>query len=83
MKNISPKLYTLSAVTVAFILIESLDGDEQNALGYWLMLVSQTLCTNGYFNEIKSTPNDEKTLEMLKKMVEALESEINNIKKTN
>ena len=84
MKDINPKMYTLSAVAVAFLLIETLNGDEQNALGYWLMLVSQTLCTNGYFREVKENniPNKEETLNMLKKMVNALEKEIEEIKNT-
>lgn len=85
-KEISPKLYTLSAVVVGFLLLDDLSASEQNALGNWLMLASQVLCTNSYFRQLnneKNTPSNEETLEMLTKMVKALEKEIDDIKKTN
>ena len=83
-KDFSPKLYTLSAVMVGFLLLDDLSASEQNALGNWLMLASQVLCTNAYFRQLKSnenTPNNEETLNMLTKMVKALEKEIDEIKK--
>ena len=86
MKNVSPKIYTMSAAVVGFLLLDDLTSSEQNALGNWLMLVSQVLCTNAYFKALetnKDVPNDKETINMLKKMVSALEKEINNIKKTN
>ena len=85
MKNISPKIYTMSAVIVGFVLLDDLSSKEQNALGNWLMLVSQVLCTNAYFKQldVNTTPNDIETIDMLKKMVKALEKEIDEIKKAN
>ena len=84
-KEISPKMYTLSAVVVGFLLLDDLSASEQNALGNWLMLASQVLCTNAYFRQLKSSediPNNEETLDMLTKMVKALEKEIDEIKKS-
>lgn len=86
MKNVSPKIYTMSAAVVGFLLLDDLTSSEQNALGNWLMLVSQVLCTNAYFKALETNdkvPNDKETINMLKKMVSALEKEINDIKKTN
>ena len=48
--DISPKTFTLSAVIIGYLLIDDTTANEQNALGNWLMLVSQTLCTNGSYN---------------------------------
>lgn len=46
------KTDTLLAFILGYILIDNLSSTEQNALGNWLMLVAQTLCTSGssYFN---------------------------------
>ncbi len=88
MKNISPQLYTLSAVAVGFILTEDNNADRQNAIGNWLMLVSQLICTNAYFvafrDSNKSSFNgvsDDDTIDMLYKMKDALEKEIDELKK--
>ena len=105
--NVSPKIFSFSAVIVGYILIDDLTANEQNALGNWLMLVAQVLSTNAFYravmqerglekkgvtetgrNNAYSFPNysgtkDEKkeTVNMLKKMIKALEKEINNINK--
>lgn len=86
--NIHPKLFTLSAVSVGIFLISDLDSTEQNALGNWLMLVAQVLCTNAYYLDYlqersQKYMSDEDTLKMLQKMIEALNNEINSIKKSN
>lgn len=106
--NISPKLFSFSAVAVGYILIDDTTANEQNALGNWLMLVAQVLCTNAFYKQVMAergiesgptnspnvnNPSDytrynytyssnetEQTLEMLKKMVNALNKEINDIK---
>lgn len=49
-KEQEAKLYTIAAFLLGYILIDNLSSTEQNALGNWLMLVSQTLCTNGSYN---------------------------------
>lgn len=111
--NIPPKLFSLSAVIVGYILIDDSTANEQNALGNWLMLVAQVLSTNAFYravmqergleprestesgknnsytfginsktNENYSEQECSETLEMLTKMVNALQCEINEIKKT-
>lgn len=106
--NISPKLFSFSGVAVGYLLIDDTTANEQNALGNWLMLVAQVLCTNAFYKQVMAerglesgptnspnvnNPSDyirynytyssnetEQTLEMLKKMVNALNKEINDIK---
>lgn len=96
--EVSPQIFSLSAVIVGVLLVDDSTPNEQNALGNWLMLVSQYLCTNaaygqllqsrtqtpGSFNENNSQDkniSDEETLQMLMKMVNALNKEITEIKK--
>jgi len=85
--NISPKAYTLSAAVVGFLLIDDTTANEQNALGNWLMLVAQVLCTNAYFLQLKTqnqqntTPTNEETIIMMQKMINALTKEVNDLKK--
>ncbi len=96
--EVSPQIFSLSAVIVGVLLVDDSTPNEQNALGNWLMLVSQYLCTNaaygqllqsrtqtpGSFNENNSQDkniSDEETLQMLIKMVNALNKEITEIKK--
>lgn len=84
--NINPKLFTLSAVGVGYLLIDDLTSNEQNALGNWLMLVAQILCTNAFYRQVLNERNANNTLDtlnMLNKMNNALNSEINKIKKGN
>lgn len=103
--NIPPKLFSLSAVAVGYILIDDTTALEQNALGNWLMLIAQVLCTNGFYRQVMQErgleiPNSTEsgrlrndffmngneeidTLAMLEKMINALEKEINEIKKGN
>lgn len=50
--NIPPKLFSLSAVTVGYLLIDDTTANEQNALGNWLMLVAQILCTNAFYKQV-------------------------------
>lgn len=98
--QVPPSAFTLSAVFVGFLLVDNATPNEQNALGNWLMLVSQYLCTNaaygqllqsnsqtpGSFNENNSNsqnnPSTEDTIQMLKKMADAMNTEIENLKKS-
>ena len=50
--NMSPKLFSLSAVVVGYILIDDSTANEQNALGNWLMLVAQVLSTNAFYRGV-------------------------------
>ncbi len=97
--NVPPQLFTLSAVVVGFLLVDDATPNEQNALGNWLMLVSQYLCTNAAYGQLlqsntqtpgsfgensqsqNNTPTNEETMNMLIKMVNALNQEIDEIKK--
>lgn len=89
--NVPPKIFSLSAVAVGYILIDDLTANEQNALGNWLMLTAQVLCTNAYYKQVQTErqngqqstsgyTNDD-MLNMLQKMVYAMNEEIKNIKK--
>lgn len=89
--NIPPKLFTLSAIAVGYILIDDLTANEQNALGNWLMLTAQVLCTNAFYKQVQmdrmqqassdSEPTLEQTVNMLKKMVDAMNEELQNLEK--
>ena len=48
--NVPAKAFSLSAVIVGYLLIDDLTANEQNALGNWLMLTAQVLCTNAFYN---------------------------------
>lgn len=87
--NFPPKASTASAIVVGYLLLDDLDANEQNALGNWLMLTAQVICTNAYFKQLKENPRNEpnqnnkncsnqeqQEIEMLSKMVNALNKEI-------
>ena len=88
--DIPPKIFSLSAVAVGYLLIDDLTANEQNALGNWLMLVAQVICTNAYYkqveaerSQIRSTGlNTNDTINILYKMVKALNQEIEELKKS-
>ncbi len=109
--NIPPKLFSLSAIVVGYILIDDMTANEQNAVGNWLMLVAQVLSTNAFYRAVmqerglepqgstetgrnnadtfaSSDPsrpfyheNPDDTIDMLEKMMNAIQKEINNLKK--
>lgn len=109
--NVPPKLFSLSAVVVGYILIDDMTANEQNAVGNWLMLVAQVLSTNAFYRAVmkerglepkestetgrnnadtfsgsssNSSPSDtpdNETIVMLEKMVHAMQTEIDNIKR--
>ena len=88
--NVSAKTFSFSAVLLGYLLIDDLTANEQNALGNWLMLVAQLLCTNAYYKEVRQERGIEKdvtkdletdnTIEMLEKMVKAMQKEIDDLK---
>lgn len=87
--NIPPKLFSLSAVAVGYLLIDDTTANEQNALGNWLMLVAQMLCTNAFYKQVmqdrgldnNSKQTNEETIIMMQKMIDALKKEIDELKK--
>ena len=91
MSNIPPKVFTVSAALFGLLLTNDLNTNEQNALGNWLMLAAQVLCTNSAFMQLQNginqgaaniggVPNNQETVVMLEKMVRALEKEIRDLK---
>ncbi len=82
--NIPPKLFTLSAVALGYLLIDDLTANEQNALGNWLMLTAQVLCTNALYKQVEAErrngPNNI-NIETLEKMIYALKKELEELKK--
>lgn len=92
--DIPPKVFTFSAIVVGYLLIDDTTANEQNALGNWLMLIAQVLCTNAFYkqvqmergnitenaNENRNYTTDE-TIDMLEKMIRALQSEVDELKK--
>ena len=89
--NIPPKLFSLSAVIVGYLLIDDTTANEQNALGNWLMLTAQVLCTNAFYKQVQQErgidtsnakqPTTEETIIMLEKMMKAIQQEIEELKK--
>ncbi len=99
--NVPPQVFTISAVAVGFILVDDATPNEQNALGNWLMLVAQYLCTSAAYGQLlqsntqtpgsfserrnvstsNSNQSTEETLQMLNKMVNAMQKEIEELKR--
>lgn len=86
--DISPKTFTLSAIIIGYLLIDDTTANEQNALGNWLMLIAQVLCTNAFYKQVQqerstsnNQPNTEQTIQMIQKMIDAMSKEIDNLKK--
>lgn len=87
--DIPSKLWTLSAVVVGYLLIDDLTANEQNALGNWLMLVAQILCTNAFYKQVQTErkekkdnpPTREETIFMMQQMVCAMQKEMEELKK--
>lgn len=86
--NVSAKTFSLSAIIVGYLLIDDLTANEQNALGNWLMLTAQVLSTNAFYKQVQqernekppSTISNEEGVILLKKMVDALNQEIEALK---
>lgn len=81
-----PQLTSLTACIIGLALTDGFDAWEQNALGNWLMLISQVLVTNATIyhnnNKIQSYSNsisiDQiiKALEIMKKEIEELKKDL-------
>ena len=78
--NISPKTFSASAIIVGYLLIDDLTANEQNALGNWLMLTAQVLCTNAYYKQVQQERNiapekskEKQEIDMLQQLLNALE----------
>ena len=80
--DVPPKLFTLSAVAIGYLLIDDLSANEQNALGNWLMLVAQVLCTNAFYKQVQADNmmSDKETVVMINKVINAMQKELNDIR---
>lgn len=56
--NIPAPLFDLSAIIIGYILIDDLTPAEQNAVGSWLMLMGQLLCTNSAQQQVLNNRNN-------------------------
>ena len=92
--DMPPKLFSFSAVVLGYILIDDTTANEQNALGNWLMLAAQVLCTNAFYKQVQAErgntsdntktinePTNEETVMMLKKMVNAINKMLEEMEK--
>lgn len=52
--DVPPEAFTGSAIIIGYLLIDDTTANEQNALGNWLMLIAQILCTNAYFLQVQN-----------------------------
>lgn len=87
--NIPAKAFSFSAIIVGYLLIDDLTANEQNALGNWLMLTAQVLCTNAFYKQVQQERrgidtnqniSNEQGIKMLERMVDALNKEIKDLK---
>lgn len=84
--DVSAKTFTISAMVIGYLLIDDTTAEEQNALGNWLMLVAQVLCTNGFYKQLQNSkqkntyPTNGETIIMMQKMINALNREVNDLK---
>lgn len=85
--DVSPKAFSFSAIVIGYLLIDDTTANEQNALGNWLMLVAQVLCTNAYYKQVQQEraqekqPTTDETIIMIQKMMDAMKQEIEQLKK--
>lgn len=79
--NVSSNTFTMSAIIVGLLLLDDTTPNEQNALGNWLMLVAQILCTDAYYKQVLEDRNKTDEKELLVKMRNALDKGIGNLGK--
>ena len=87
--NVPAKAFSLSAVIVGYLLIDDLTANEQNALGNWLMLTAQVLCTNAFYKQVQADRGDstnnyfnkEDTINIMEKMINAMQKELDALKR--
>lgn len=48
----NPRIYTLSTMIIAYLLIDDFTANEQNAIGNWLMTIGQILEANASFQQL-------------------------------
>lgn len=92
--DVPPKAFSFSAIVIGYLLIDDTTANEQNALGNWLMLIAQVLCTNAFYKQVQQErgldnsnppnnrpPTTEETIVMMQKLMMAMQKEIEELKK--
>lgn len=83
-QNLEDKSLTTLAFIIGLALIDNLTSTEQNAVGNWIMLIAQTLCTNGSYSFNKDWKshigsNNNVTKDTLRKTSDIINREINKL----
>lgn len=86
--NIPPKIFTLSATTIGFLLVEELDQTQQDAIGNWFELIGQILETNASYTPTQtSNPNlnndINSAIDTINKTLNTIKKELEELKKYN
>lgn len=92
--DVPPKAFSFSVIVIGYLLIDDTTANEQNALGNWLMLIAQVLCTNAFYKQVQQErgldnsnppnnrpPTTEETIVMMQKLMMAMQKEIEELKK--
>lgn len=79
--SLPPKSFTLVSVIIGFILIDDLDGAEQNALGNFIIMIGQVLETNSGQQQLISSRTSDQNNNKLEKEIEKLKQEIMELQK--
>lgn len=86
LSNINASTFTLSAISIGYLLTDGLSPSEQNSIGNWFMLIGQVLCTNAAQQQVlnnntnnNSSPHiiNDINMNLLKKTVNQMNSELN------
>ncbi len=76
--NLDPSTFTLSAISIGFILSNDLSPAEKNSVGNWFMLVGQILCTNAGQQQVLSNNNQANNINSVKESIAIVNNELNN-----
>lgn len=86
--NIHPLSFTLSATIIGYALIDHFKSTEQNAIGNWLMLIGQILCTNGSYQfhaeyQAPTPESNARNIDLINRAIKAMQEEIDKLKEYN
>lgn len=84
--NLNPNGFTSSAILIAFLFIDDLTINEQDAIGEWFMLIGQILATHAAQRSVLEERKEKAKnfdLDTLQKTLEKVTKEIETLKKEN
>jgi hypothetical protein len=81
--SLPPRSFTLIAVLFGFILIDDLNGDEQNALGNFIIMVGQVLETNSGQKQLLEDIETNKQINTMQETIKKLQDEVDMLKYSN